>query len=329
MIDKPLYGNPLAGGAMTRPADNQLQGDALVKQIEMRMAQRDVKSPAFNAFASEVMKTKGYPTKTEQEYNTLFPGTTSQQVSLLDAQSNANFNVSPPGTLKLDPQATMPDTLGPQLLNPLEDPFSNITAPGQIPERYRQGFEDFYKQNPDDFMRIGGQAISYVTAPQGETIRFGDTGGASNFRRYLESIGETPRDDSLTFISRSTNPIAPDNNAFPASPGFTPLPTIPKAIASPGLPPPEELSPDTIIDPLKTVQNPGDTLNPYDRVGQQLMGSNQNNNVLETLKNIEKGIASLSLNYGQGNNMNQSSNYGNFDNFGIGNFYPPYGGMYG
>ena len=69
--------------------------------------------------------------------------------------------------------------------------------------------------------------------------------------------------------------------------------------------------------------------NPYNRVGQQLMGSNQNNNVLETLKNIEKGIASLSLNYGQGNNMNQSSNYGNFDNFGIGNFYPPYGGMYG
>jgi len=48
-----------------------------------------------------------------------------------------------------------------------------------------------------------------------------------------------------------------------------------------------------------------------------------------TLKNIEKGIASLSLNYGQGNNMNQSSNYGNFDNFGIGSFFPPYGGMYG
>jgi hypothetical protein len=51
--------------------------------------------------------------------------------------------------------------------------------------------------------------------------------------------------------------------------------------------------------------------------------------MLGTLKNIEQGIASLVGNYGQGNNMNQSSNYGNFDNFGIGNFYPPYGGMYG
>jgi len=27
--------------------------------------------------------------------------------------------------------------------------------------------------------------------------------------------------------------------------------------------------------------------------------------------------------------MNQSSNYGDFDNFGIGSFFPPYGGMYG
>ena len=37
--------------------------------------------------------------------------------------SNANFNVSPPGTLKVDPQATL-NMLG-----------SNITAPGQIPDR--------------------------------------------------------------------------------------------------------------------------------------------------------------------------------------------------
>ena len=119
--------------------------------------------------------------------------------------SNANFNVSPPGTLKLDPQATM-DTLGPQLLNPLEDPFSNITAPGQIPERYRQGFEDFYNQNPDDYMRMGGQAVSYVNTPQGETIRFGDTGGATNFRKYLESIGETPKADT-GFLSTNIQPL--------------------------------------------------------------------------------------------------------------------------
>ena len=58
--------------------------------------------------------------------------------------------------------------------------------------------------------------------------------------------------------------------------------------------------------------------------GQYLTGPNESANVLETLKNIEQGIASL----GQGG-MNQSS-FGGFDNnFGIGSFFPPYGGMYG
>ena len=53
------------------------------------------------------------------------------------------------------------------------------------------------------------------------------------------------------------------------------------------------------------------------------MGPNQDD-ILGTLKNIEQGIASL----GQGG-MNQSS-FGGFDNnFGIGSFFPPYGGMYG
>ena len=67
-----------------------------------------------------------------------------------------------------------------------------ITAPGQIPDRYKEGFTDFYNQNPNDYQHIGGQAVSYVTTPQGETIQFGDTGGASNFRRYLESINQSP-----------------------------------------------------------------------------------------------------------------------------------------
>ena len=99
----------------------------------------------------------------------------------------------------------------------LNDPFSNITAPGQIPDRYKKGFEEFYRQNPDDYMRMGGQAISYVTTPQGETIQFGDTGGATNFRRYLESIGETPRDDSLS-LAQGSGPLATMEGQTP--PGF-------------------------------------------------------------------------------------------------------------
>ena len=91
LVDGPLQQNPLAGGGLggaleaPAPTYDELQGDALVKQISMRMMQQDVKSPAWNAFASEVMKTKGYPTKTMQEYNTLFPNNLLTQNPLLGA----------------------------------------------------------------------------------------------------------------------------------------------------------------------------------------------------------------------------------------------------
>ena len=69
LVDKPLMQNPLAGGgAMIRPQESQLQGDALVEQMQMRMQQRDVKTPAFLAYFKDVMDTKGYPTKTMEEY---------------------------------------------------------------------------------------------------------------------------------------------------------------------------------------------------------------------------------------------------------------------
>ena len=108
-------------------------------------------------------------------------------------------------------------------------------------------------------------------------------------------------------------------------PNFTP-------IRSPGLPPSDPTGLQEAIrtvDPIVTGPQEiatQDATNPYNRVGQQLTGPgfNQSNDILETLQNIEKGIASL----GQGN-MNQSSFGGFNNNFGIGSFFPPYGGMYG
>jgi hypothetical protein len=69
------------------------------------------------------------------------------------------------------------------------DKFGNPVLPmGQyssIPEEYMKGFMEspFYKNVP------GGAAITFVTLPDGKKIRFGDTGSASQFRQYLESIG--------------------------------------------------------------------------------------------------------------------------------------------
>jgi|TARA_E500000318_G_scaffold32837_1_gene32499 hypothetical protein len=187
----------------------------------------------------------------------------------------------------------------PLLSLPSGDPFSDVSAPGNIPDRYKEGFVDFYKQNPDDFMRMGGQAISYVTTPQGERIQFGDTGSANNFRRYLESIGETPKPD-LNLVTSIQQPLAP------------------KFDKTPGLPPPEPLNPNDIIEPLKTI--PQNTQS-FNRQGQLLMGyDDQFSGINDRLNKIEEGIASLVQNRGQGLNMNTG---------GLGYFFNPFGGFYG
>ena len=94
LVDKPLIQNPLAGGAMTSPQESQLQGDALVQQMQMRMQQRDQKTPAFMAYFGDVMDTKGYPTKTMQEYQNQFPETTPQQVPLGAGDQQEAFDLS-------------------------------------------------------------------------------------------------------------------------------------------------------------------------------------------------------------------------------------------
>ena len=64
LINHRSFINPLDIAPAVQPSE----GDALVREIEMRMAQKDIKSPAFNAYAADVMKTKGFPTKTLEEY---------------------------------------------------------------------------------------------------------------------------------------------------------------------------------------------------------------------------------------------------------------------
>ena len=173
--------------------------------------------------------------------------------NILKSISNANFNTSPPGTLNL----ILPGT-GSGILN---DSLSIITAPAQIPDRYKEGFAEFYKQNPDDFMRFGGQAISFVTTPQGETIQFGDTGSAGNFRRYLESIGETPREDGLPSAIGPGGPIDPTTpSIFAGRPGLEELPNL----RTPGLPPPSQMPPVGINNLLGKVEGGIGAMNPYD-----------------------------------------------------------------
>ena len=199
----------------------------------------------------------------------------------------------------------------------------NPRSEEEIQAMYKQAQEEAGKQRREGFL---GQVVL-----PGE-MKYEDFKATNlyGFKRNPNLPDSAYKDFDVTGVAGFDTPEAADPNNL--LPGTTPptggtfngMPLFP----TPGLPPPEEPSPDTIIDPLKTVQGPEDTLNPYNRVGQQLMGSNQDE-VLGTLKNIEQGIASLVGNYGQDFNSNRSSNYGDFDNFGIGSFFPPYGGMYG
>mgnify|MGYP001230227803 CR=1 FL=1 len=103
MIEKPLYGNPLAGGALFRPQENQLQGDALVEQMQMRMQQRDVKTPAFLAYFKDVMDTKGYPTKTMEEYGGQFPNPLTERIVTQEDGMNLSGSNVPLSMLNVTP----------------------------------------------------------------------------------------------------------------------------------------------------------------------------------------------------------------------------------
>ncbi len=86
------------------------------------------------------------------------------------------------------------------------DKFGNPVLPmGQyssVPEEYMQGFMNspFYKNV------AGGAAITYITLPDGRKIKFGDTGSASQFRQYLESIGAMQPESTEDFKQVKSQP---------------------------------------------------------------------------------------------------------------------------
>ncbi len=82
----------------------------------------------------------------------------------------------------------------------------DITAPkldlGQysgIPEKYKGFFESEFAKPV-----AGGMAITYVTLPDGSKVKFGDTGSAAQFRKYLESIGVTPQEEPTEKVEVKT-----------------------------------------------------------------------------------------------------------------------------
>jgi len=218
MITGPMYQNPLAGGALLGPQENQLQGDALVEQMQMRMAQRDQKTPAFLAFFRDVMNTKGYPNKTMQDYESQFPNPLTERIVTQEDGMNLSgsnvplsmFNATPPSVpvSEQTPMLGLPDLLRNPVRPKSDDPI-------------RQGFFDseFYKPNAPTTMDV----VNYTY--QGKPMT-GSSSNISQFQQYLDSIGKgdlIQRNDQI--FSQETGPLAtvsgPNDNLNPFQEQFT------------------------------------------------------------------------------------------------------------
>jgi len=212
LVDKPLIQNPLAGGAMTSPQESQLQGDALVQQMQMRMQQRDQKTPGFLAYFKDVMDTKGYPTKTMQEYESQFPGTTPQRVPL-----GANmFNATPP-SVPLYEQTPLPGIIDP-----------NIEARKKADEEFLKTADEFQRGfRESEFYKPGGPMTTdmaefiYSSPTKGDITMKGSSSGIGQFGKYLESIG---KGDLLRRVgnelSQATGPLQPSPGSLFPFPGM-------------------------------------------------------------------------------------------------------------
>jgi len=293
MIDKPLYGNPLSGGSLDM---GKYEGN-----------------PNFQAAMQ---------------------------------MSNAGMKIDPFGMAELKEPKPQPELLG------AFNPADQYTGGDPLVKGFLGS--DFYNN------KVTANVVPYTY--QGKEMK-GSGSYASDFKKYLESIGKgdliqfpdqgiMSQEAGLGELKKVAGspemgsaspqvPFQPDNNAMiPGNPGLYAPPTMktPGPIGGSGL---NNIKPITINEP----ENLGSTFmgnatlpdnisdnflgdgifnSPSETTGQYLTGPNESANVLETLKNIEQGIASL----GQGN-MNQSSFGGFNNNFGIGSFFPPYGGMYG
>jgi len=277
MIDKPLYGNPLAGGLMK---------DGILGPGGIDDQGQDPESIRRGRIEDMKINPGNYGLGLQQPIGGLglgFEGMKSLEEGML----------------------FLPDK-------------DNPRSEEDIQTMYKQAQEKAGRQRREGFL---GQVVL-----PGE-MKYEDFKATNlyGFKRNPNLPDSAYKDFDMTGVAGFDIPKAADPNNLLT--GATP----PTGGTLNGMP----LFPNTIIDDasMKGLPETNEppmfaTTNPYNRVGQQLMGPNQDE-MLGTLKNIEQGIAGLGLNYGQGNNMNQSSNYGNFNNFGIGSFFPPYGGLYG
>jgi hypothetical protein len=159
-------------------------GDALVHQIQMRMQQQDVKPPAWNAYAKDVMDTGGYPTKTMQEYYNQFGDNRLQPLPV--DPSNPTLIGYPPDSMPTVPQvpgAIQKGLLGEPITPYVRNENLDLTDRSGIMGEYSKYIQGGMGSRAHTMDVRGGYSF------MGEDMGAGSSTGFNDFRKFLDTYG--------------------------------------------------------------------------------------------------------------------------------------------
>ena len=202
LVDKPLIQNPLAGGQLASGPSFRQPGD-MGKYI------------AFNDPGQPGAGFSNY-----QDYLAAGNKPVPMNLKTLEGVSNANFNVSPPGTLNVTPPSVPISAQTP--LPGIIDP--NIEARKKADEEFLKTADEFQRGfRESEFYKPGGPMTTdvaefiYSSPTKGDITMKGSSSGIGQFGKYLESIG---KGDLLRRVgnelSQATGPLQPSpGSLFP------------------------------------------------------------------------------------------------------------------
>ena len=206
LVDKPLIQNPLAGGQLASGPSFRQPGDM----------------GRYVAFNDPGQPGAGF--SNYQDYLSAGNKPVPMNLKTLEGVSNANFNVSPPGTLNVTPPSVSvsEQTPLPGIINP------NIEARKKADEEFLKTADEFQRGfRESEFYKPGGPMTTdmaefiYSSPTKGDITMKGSSSGIGQFGKYLESIG---KGDLLRRVgnelSQATGPLQPSPGSLFPFPGM-------------------------------------------------------------------------------------------------------------
>ena len=206
LVDKPLIQNPLAGGQLASGPSFRQPGDM----------------GRYVAFNDPGQPGAGF--SNYQDYLAAGNKPVPMNLKTLEGVSNANFNVSPPGTLNVTPPSVPISAQTP--LPGIIDP--NIEARKKADEEFLKTADEFQRGfRESEFYKPGGPMTTdvaefiYSSPTKGDITMKGSSSGIGQFGKYLESIG---KGDLLRRVgnelSQATGPLQPSPGSLFPFPGM-------------------------------------------------------------------------------------------------------------